>query len=217
MDAQRYAALLTPSRRRVFLLLDHYADGATGALALGSLAAQWALGTPGSLLLTALALVFPAGLITYGLNRLCKALLPKPRQNRPYHALISPWLRGSFPSFHSQFATTFAATFITAVTLLVPQEARLLAGGLAGATMGLSVALVAWSRLYLAVHDRVDVIGGVVLGAFVGAGVAAGSIWAGWVPTGALAWAGLAGLVGTVLAVSLWERRKRRSAGEAPD
>ncbi|MDQ2809049.1 MAG: phosphatase PAP2 family protein [Chloroflexota bacterium] len=213
MDAQRYAALLTPGRRRVFLLLDQYADGATGALALASLAAQWAVGTPGSTLLTALALVFPAGLITYGLNRLCKALLPKPRQNRHYHALISPWLRGSFPSFHTQFATTFAATFVTAVTLLVPPEARPLAGGLAGVTMGGSVALVAWSRLYLAVHDRVDVLGGVVLGALVGSGVAAGLIRAGWVPTGAPAWAGLAGLVGTVLAVSLWERRKRRAAG----
>ncbi len=211
MDARRYAAQLTPGRRRVFLLLDHYADGATGALALSSLAVQWAVGTPGSTLLAALALVFPAGLITYGLNRLCKALLPKPRQNRLYHDLISPWLRGSFPSFHTQFATTFAATFVTAVTLLMPPDTRFLVGSLACLTMGMSVALVAWSRLYLAVHDRVDVVGGVVLGALVGAGVAAGAICAGWLPTGAPAWVGLAGLVGTVLMVSLWERRKRQA------
>jgi membrane-associated phospholipid phosphatase len=212
MDSRRYLATLTHRQRRVFLWLDQYADAGTAGLALISLGTQAALGTDGAVLLAALALVFPAGLLTYAVNRACKALIPKPRTNRHYHDLISPWLHGSFPSFHTQFASTFAATFVTAVSLLVPPPARLPAGGLALLTMGLSVALVAWSRLYLNVHDRVDVFGGLILGTLAGAGVAAAAIAAGWVPQGAWAWGGLAGLVATVLAVSLWERRKRRSA-----
>ena len=210
MDIERYTATLSPRQRQIFLVLDQYADAATGLLALLSVALQWLLGTPGPLLLAALALVFPASLLTYGLNRLCKAVLPKPRRNRRYHDLISPWLRGSFPSFHTQFAATFAATFCAAVTLLVPAGARLPAGGTALLSMGLSVAVVAWSRLYLAVHDQVDVYGGLLLGVGVGGGVAGVAIGLGWVPDGPGAWI-LVGLLAVgVLAVSLWERRKRR-------
>ena len=52
--------------------------------------------------------------------------------------------------------------------------------------MGLSVALVAWSRLYLAVHDRIDVYGGLVWVIGVGGGRGAALAAAqGWVPSGA--------------------------------
>jgi membrane-associated phospholipid phosphatase len=214
MDVERYTATLSPRQRRIFLALDQYADAATGVLALLSAALQLLIGTPGAVVLAALALVLPAGLLTYGVNRLCKWLLPKPRRNRRYHDLISPWLRGSFPSFHTQFAATFGATFSMAVALLAPAGG--LAGGVAALSMGLSVALVAWSRLYLAVHDRVDVYGGLALGAVLGAGVAAGAVALGVVPGGWAAWACLAGLVALVLAVSVWERRKRRPARSAP-
>jgi membrane-associated phospholipid phosphatase len=210
MDLERYTATLSARQRRVFFALDQYADAATGALALLSVALQLLIGTPGAVVLAALALVLPAGLLTYALNRFCKWLLPKPRRNRLYHDLISPWLRGSFPSFHTQFAATFATTFVVAVALLAPGASRLLAGGLAAASMGLSVGLVAWSRLYLAVHDRIDVYGGLALGLGVGAGVAALAAGQGWVPDGAPAWAAVGGLTVLVLAVSLWERRKRR-------
>ena len=128
MDVERYTATLSPRQRRIFLALDQYADAATGVLALVSVALQLLIGTPGAVVLAAVALVLPAGLLTYGLNRLCKWLLPKPRRNRRYHDLISPWLRGSFPSFHTQFAATFGATFSMAVALLAPQG---LAGGVA--------------------------------------------------------------------------------------
>jgi membrane-associated phospholipid phosphatase len=214
MDVERYTATLSPRQRRIFLALDQYADAATGVLALLSAALQLLIGTPGAVVLAAVALVLPAGLLTYGANRLCKWLLPKPRRNRLYHDLISPWLRGSFPSFHTQFAATFGATFSMAVALLAP------AGGLASAvaalSMGLSVALVAWSRLYLAVHDRVDVYGGLMLGTTLGTGVAAGAVALGTVPGGWAAWACVTGLVALVLAVSVWERRKRRPARPAP-
>lgn len=209
MDVDRYLATLTPFQRRVFLALDQYADAATGLLALLSVAIQVGIGTPGAVLLAALALVTPAGLITYALNRVCKGLLPKPRANRRYHDLISPWLRGSFPSFHTQFAATFGAAFSTAVALLAPPTTLLPAGPLAAVSMGLSVALVAWSRLYLAVHDRADVYGGLALGVGAGAGTAAGAVGQGWVPAGAVGWGLLMLLVLLVLAVSVWERRKR--------
>jgi membrane-associated phospholipid phosphatase len=160
--------------------------------------------------LGALALVLPAGLLTYAVNRLCKALLPKPRANRSYHALISPWLRGSFPSFHTQFAATFAMTFVAVIGLVEPPERLALALLVGFASMGVSVALVAWSRLYLAVHDRVDVYGGVVLGVLIGLLVAWIAVTPGWLPGGDLAWAMIAGLAALVLAISLWERRKRR-------
>ncbi|HUS17827.1 MAG TPA: phosphatase PAP2 family protein [Chloroflexia bacterium] len=211
MDVERYTATLTPRQRRIFLVLDQYADSATALLALLSVVLQLAIGTPPAVLLATLALVCPAGLLTYALNRLCKWLLPKPRGNRRYHDLISPWLRGSFPSFHTQFAATFAATFCTAVLLLMPPETRQLAAALALASMGPSVALVAWSRLYLAVHDQVDVYGGLVLGMGVGAGVAAAAVRLGLVPGGVSAGLLIAGLVALVLAVSVWERRKRRA------
>jgi len=214
MDVERYTATLSPRQRRIFLALDQYADAATGVLALVSVALQLLIGTPCAVVLAAVALVLPAELLTYGLNRLCKWLLPKPRRNRRYHDLISPWLRGSFPSFHTQFAATFGATFSMAVALLAP--AGDLAGGVAALSMGLSVALVAWSRLYLAVHDRVDVYGGLALGTALGAGVAAGAVALRWVPQGWAAWACVAGLVGLVLAVSVWERRKRRPVDPAP-
>lgn len=216
MDVERYTATLSPRQRRIFLALDQYADAATGVLALLSAALQLLIGTPGAVVLAAVALVLPAGLLTYGVNRLCKWLLPKPRRNRRYHDLISPWLRGSFPSFHTQFAATFGATFSMAVALLAPAEARRLAGGVAALSMGLSVALVAWSRLYLAVHDRVDVYGGLALGAALGAGIAAGAVALGAVPAGWAAWACVAGLVALVLAVSVWERRKRRPVRSMP-
>ena len=215
MDVERYTATLSPRQRRIFLALDQYADAATGVLALVSVALQWLIGTPGAVVLAAVALVLPAELLSYGLNRLCKWLLPKPRRNRRYHDLISPWLRGSFPSFHTQFAATFGATFSMAVALLAPAAAQGLAGGVAALSMGLSVTVVAWSRLYLAVHDRVDVYGGLALGAALGAGVAAGAVATGWVPAGWVAWACVVGLVALVLAVSVWERRKRRPAGPA--
>jgi membrane-associated phospholipid phosphatase len=214
MDVERYTATLSPRQRRIFLALDQYADAATGVLALVSVALQLLIGTPGAVVLAAMALVLPAGLLTYGLNRLCKWLLPKPRRNRRYHDLISPWLRGSFPSFHTQFAATFGAAFSMAVALLAPAGG--LAGGVAVLSMGLSVALVAWSRLYLAVHDRVDVYGGLALGTALGVGVAAVAVATGWVPAGWPAWACVAGLVALVLAVSVWERRKRRPADPAP-
>jgi len=50
-----------------------------------------------------------------------------------------------------------------------------------------TVTLVAWSRLFLAVHDRVDVYGGVALGIGIGGLVAWGAVAAGWVPSGPLA------------------------------
>ena len=136
MDVERYTATLSPRQRRIFLALDQYADAATGVLALVSVALQLLIGTPGAVVLAAMALVLPAGLLTYGLNRLCKWLLPKPRRNRRYHDLISPWLRGSFPSFHTQFAATFGAAFSMAVALLAP------AGGLAGGLAALGASLV---------------------------------------------------------------------------
>src|SRR5262249_19449444 len=120
---QRWTGELRGTQRPVFWLLDHYADGATAILAALSALVQWGIGTPGATILAALALVLPAGLLTYIANRLCKALLPKPRANRTYHTLISPWLRGSFPSFHTQFAATFGATFVAAIGLLSPPGA----------------------------------------------------------------------------------------------
>jgi F0F1-type ATP synthase assembly protein I len=78
--------------------------------------------------------------------------------------------------------------------------------------MGVSVALVAWSRLYLAVHDRVDVYGGVIIGVLIGLLVAWVAVTRGWVPGGGLALALIAGLAALVLAISLWERRKRTAA-----
>jgi membrane-associated phospholipid phosphatase len=206
----RWTAELSGPQRRVFWLLDHYADAATGVLAALAALLQLAIGTPGAVVLAALALVLPAGLLTYGVNRLCKALLPKPRANRAYHALISPWLRGSFPSFHTQFAATFAMTFVAVVGLLEPPERRGPALLVGFASMGVSVTLVAWSRLYLAVHDRVDVYGGVIIGVLLGLLVAWVAVAQGWVPTGSLAAAMIAGLAALVLAISLWERRKRR-------
>ena len=211
MDVERYTATLTARQRRIFLALDQYADAATALLACLSVALQLLLGTPGAVVLAAIALVLPAGLLTYGLNRLCKWLLPKPRRNRLYHDLISPWLRGSFPSFHTQFAATFGATFVGSVALLTPAGLQAAAGGLAALSMGVSVALVAWSRLYLAVHDRVDVVGGLLLGIGVGGLVAGTAAAAPWVPAGLVAWSLIAGLAAGVLAVSLWERRKRRA------
>jgi membrane-associated phospholipid phosphatase len=207
---QRWTAELSGPQRRVFWLLDHYADAATGVLAALAAGLQLLIGTPGAVVLGALALVLPAGLLTYAVNRLCKALLPKPRANRSYHALISPWLRGSFPSFHTQFAATFAMTFVAVIGLVEPPERLALALLVGFASMGVSVALVAWSRLYLAVHDRVDVYGGVILGVLIGLLVAGVAVTQGWLPGGGLAWALIAGLAALVLAISLWERRKRR-------
>ena len=207
---QRWTAELSGPQRRVFWLLDHYADAATGVLAAGAAGLQLLIGTPGAVVLGALALVLPAGLLTYAVNRLCKALLPKPRANRRYHALISPWLRGSFPSFHTQFAATFAMTFVAVIGLVDPPERRGPALLVGFASMGVSVALVAWSRLYLAVHDRVDVYGGVILGILIGLLVAGVAVTQGWLPGGGLAWGMIAGLAALVLAISLWERRKRR-------
>jgi membrane-associated phospholipid phosphatase len=207
---QRWTAELSGPQRPVFWLLDHYADAATGVLAALAAGLQLLIGTPGAVVLGALALVLPAGLLTYAVNRVCKALLPKPRANRSYHALISPWLRGSFPSFHTQFAATFAMTFVAVIGLVEPPERLALALLVGFASMGVSVALVAWSRLYLAVHDRVDVYGGVILGVLIGLLVAGIAVTQGWLPGGGLAWALIAGLAALVLAISLWERRKRR-------
>ena len=120
------------------------------------------------------------------------------------HALISPWLRGSFPSFHTQFAATFAMTFVAVIGLVEPPERRGLALLVGFASMGVSVTLVAWSRLYLAVHDRVDVYGGVIIGFMIGLLVAWVAVTRGWVPVG--------GLAALVLAISVWERRKRTVA-----
>ena len=209
---QRWTAELSGPQRRVFWLLDHYADAATGVLAALAALLQLLIGTPGAVVLGALALVLPAGLLTYGVNRLCKALLPKPRANRSYHALISPWLRGSFPSFHTQFAATFAMTFVAVIGLVEPPERRGLALLVGFASMGVSVTLVAWSRLYLAVHDRVDVYGGVIIGVLIGLLVAWVAVTRGWVPGGGLALALIAGLAALVLAISVWERRKRTVA-----
>jgi membrane-associated phospholipid phosphatase len=206
---RRWTEELSGPQRRVFWALDHYADGATVAMAALSAALQWLIGTPGPVIVAALALVLPAGLLTYAANRLCKALLPKPRANRTYHALISPWLRGSFPSFHTQFAATFGATFVAAVTLLSPpgrQEAAFLVSAL---SMGIEVAVVAWSRAFLAVHDRLDIYGGLGFGVVIGVAVAWAAAAAGWVPAGAPAWAMIAGLAGLVFGISVWERRKR--------
>jgi hypothetical protein len=96
MDVERYTATLSPRQRRIFLALDQYADAATGVLALVSVALQLLIGTPGAVVLAAVALVLPAGLLTYGLNRLCKWLLPKPRRNRRAHERVTRGLRGSF-------------------------------------------------------------------------------------------------------------------------
>src|SRR5690349_20025517 len=122
MDVERYTATLSPRQRRVFLALDQYADAATGLLALLSAALQLLYGTPGAVVLAATALVLPAALLTYALNRAYKWLLPKPRRNRRYHDLISPWLRGSFASFHTQFAAPFGATFAFGILLLAPVD-----------------------------------------------------------------------------------------------
>jgi len=206
---RRWTAELTGPQRWVFWALDHYADTATAGLAVGSAALQLLIGTPGGVVLAAVALVLPAGLLTYAVNRLCKALLPKPRANRTYHALISPWLRGSFPSFHTQFAATFGATFVAAIGLLSPPEGRGGALALAALSMGSEVALVAWSRAFLAVHDRVDIYGGLVFGVAIGVGVAALAAAQGWVPTGLVAWILIAGLAILVFGISVWERRKR--------
>ncbi len=207
---QQWTAGLSGPQRRVFWLLDHYADAATGVLAALAALLQLLIGTPGAVVLAALALVLPAGLLTYAINRVCKAFVPKPRANRTYHALISPWLRGSFPSFHTQFAATFAMTFVTVIGLLAAPDQRGLALLVGLLSMGVSVTLVAWSRLYLAVHDRVDVYGGLIIGLLVGVVVGGVAVAQGWVPSGGLALALIVGLTALVLAISVWERRKRR-------
>ena len=206
---RRWTEELSGPQRRVFWALDHYADGATVAMAALSAALQWLIGTPGPVIVAALALVLPAGLLTYVVNRLCKALLPKPRANRTYHALISPWLRGSFPSFHTQFAATFGATFVAAVTLLSPPAQQAPAFLVSVLSMGTEVAVVAWSRAFLAVHDRIDIYGGLAFGIGIGVAVAWVAATAPWVPTGAPAGAMIAGLAGLVFGISVWERRKR--------
>jgi hypothetical protein len=101
-------------------------------------------------------------------------------------------------------------TFVAVIGLLEPPDRRGLALLVGLATMGVSVTLVAWSRLYLAVHDRVDVYGGLVIGVGIGLLVAGVAVAQGWVPTGGLALALIGGLAVLVLAISLWERRKRR-------
>jgi hypothetical protein len=59
----------------------------------------------------------------------------------------------------------------------------------------------------------VDVYGGVILGVLIGLLVAGVAVTQGWLPGGGLAWALIAGLAALVLAISLWERRKRRGSG----
>ena len=76
-------------------------------------------------------------------------------------------------------------------------------------SMGSEVAIVAWSRAFLAVHDRIDIVGGLVIGVGIGVGVAGLAAAQGWQPGGLLAWALIAGLAGLVFAISVWERRKR--------
>ena len=98
--------------------------GAT-TFVLTAAAVQWLAGTAGDTILAALALMFPASLLAYTMNRLCKRFLRKQRPNRLYDEMGAPWVRGSFPSFHSQFGAALGATFCTSIALLAPEGARL--------------------------------------------------------------------------------------------
>jgi membrane-associated phospholipid phosphatase len=178
---------------------------------LASTAVQCLVGTPGGTILAAVALMLPVGVLTYFANRICKLLWPKQRRNLLYDELVSGWVRGSFPSFHSQFGATLGTTFSTAVVLLGPAQGKLQAGALAVLTMALPLALVAWSRLYLGVHDIVDIFGGVLIGASLGATWAGIAIALAWVPAGAFAWTQVAGLAVFVFGLGSWERHRRHS------
>lgn len=213
LAVERYVASLSVWQRRVFVALDHYADGATILLALISIALQLRAGTSGRSLLAALALVLPASVLTYAANRALKARVRKPRRHRLYALLTQPSHGDSFPSLHTQFAATFGACFVTAVALLAPEGTRRGAASMAGVSMGLSVAFVGWSRLYLGVHDRVDVIGGALIGAAIGVAVPAAAAALGLLallPGAAAPWM-VALLVMFVLVLNLSERRYRRS------
>jgi membrane-associated phospholipid phosphatase len=208
-EPRSYLESLRPAQRWVYLALDQYSDVATNVLAGMALVLQLALGTPPGVLLSGLALVCPAALATLLVNQLCRRLIEKPRPSRLYERLSPSPIRSSFPSFHSQFAATFAAAFTTAMVLLLPPGTRGLAAGVAAASMGASVLLVAWSRLYLGVHDLVDVLAGVVLGVTVGAGVVIVAVHASLVPTGATAWAAVLLLVALELVGLIYVRRRR--------
>jgi undecaprenyl-diphosphatase len=67
----------------------------------------------------------------------------------------------SFPSGHSLVA---AATYTTAAILICRELRRPLHRILVGAAAGLTIALVAASRVYLGVHYASDAIGGILLG-----------------------------------------------------
>lgn len=76
--------------------------------------------------------------------------------------------KGSFPSFHSQFAAGEATTYIVVIALYSPEVVRSTATIIAIFTAGAASIIVAWSRVSLNQHYPRDAIGGIGLGILIG-------------------------------------------------
>jgi undecaprenyl-diphosphatase len=111
----------------------------------------------------AIAVLVIGELAAWAASSLIKLAVDRPR---PPGALLSPSL-SSFPSGHASFA---AATTVLLVGLLVPTGRRTGPAVLA-ATLTLAMA---WSRTYLLAHWLTDVVGGLCVGAGIGALTLAG-------------------------------------------
>jgi undecaprenyl-diphosphatase len=106
----------------------------------------------------AIAVLVIGELAAWATSSLIKLAVDRPR---PPGALLSPSL-SSFPSGHASFA---AVTAVLLVGLFVPTGRRTRPAVLA-ATLTLAMA---WSRTYLFAHWLTDVVGGLCVGAGIGA------------------------------------------------
>jgi membrane-associated phospholipid phosphatase len=138
----------------------HAVAASTDALVLGALALLVALHAAHSRSVRDAIRLLAAVLLAWIVANALKLAVGDPR---PAGGLVDAW-GGGWPSGH---AAVGAAAALALWALYAPSEGRMRRLALAAGLAALALAL-AWTRLYLGVHDLGDLAGGLAVGLLVG-------------------------------------------------
>ncbi len=159
------------SYRRNFLFefIDVYPDFSTFITVFVASLLQLVLGNSIRALIMTVSMMLPSFLVILPTNVAFKLAFRTRRPKRYYEEFRGRSVfEGSFPSFHSQFSSGEAATYVMGIYAFSARDVRLVATVVALITAGLASVVIAYSRVVVGMHYPKDVLGGYLLGLVIG-------------------------------------------------